>query len=1181
VILLIAVLIVATSVGVVAVARSSVVSRGATDKQVAMSAASSGADLFYAALNSAGNGAFPSATTGAGAACFNGSSQPQVCVDQYPTTLDDSTGAAVTSSSWYTMSSSGLVNCATAPQAITTTCLNFTDVLAPLSSATKGAYTAGSAFEINLQVDAKSNCRVGSWTGSTQTGCALSRVEQRLTPRQFTNYLEFDGSELLDPWLFAQSGGSYPNWYSSCTSSGTLLGDADLANNTTTASGASASVQDTCVVPAYLGPSSYTQVTGSPLGDTTNGPLATNDQTFFTCGTSGNFPSFNGSVQSTNTSSAHPGVVQAYPVPQASSVGTCQSGGSYNTQTVAASPLPQAVSSLASDAASQDVYTPGGGAEEITLAGTSTSSQNYISQLWGTSSTTTNPWPATGVIYVNGNAYVSGTSCSGVTIAASQNIYIVDNVTNGRLLGTAGCNGSVGLVAGGSVVVIPALVGQTCPTTLAAGACSGAATANQIECWVPPNNDGNCQTIQAAVMALGSASGGTINPLTGSLSLPSPSGGACPYSATLLSPYQPNGYWPLSNYSGGGSSLTTPDVSGNSNTGLIQGSPSTWGARTTPQPLACDGTQTVYYAAATGTNTQFIATTNPVSSDQQGSVAVWFKSSAGGSGTLAALDSPSIGFPSSWEAAMYIGTDGKVVASAFNGTTVNSVETSTAYNTGGATSVWHMAVLTFCMAGDPNCSQGISLSVDGALVGTSTTSPAAITGSYYWRFGELGANESAASCGWPDLGTNGGAPADCTQPLTNVGLANIAGFSSVLEPLDIQTLWNAGNAAPDTLGGGMSFYEQGWNADTPPSQGGGSGSSTFTSNGTFTVPTGVGSVSVTVIGATGAAGALATGGTTGTAGAGGLAGDVTGTISGLAPGQTLGVDVANGSSGYTSGGAAGAGGNVGVNRSGAGGAGGGSSAICVTTCSGGALLALGAGGGGGGGADFVSDAGGTGGNAMAAGTQGNPNNGANTGGGAATYSANGAAGTVLGGAGQAGQAGTTTSGGAAGAGNNGGSGAGGGGGGYYGAGGGGGGYYHVGGGGARTETGGGGGGGGDYPQTTAVSGGVTMTTSSATTTSGTPEVLISYSSPKTCVVQSGYTVTTCALVFQGSVTEQFRGAFGDYIPSATSGGAVQTGITKDFSYDPALLSQQPPDELQPYSGAWQRVSTTYTGQLES
>jgi hypothetical protein len=70
----------------------------------------------------------------------------------------------------------------------------------------------------------------------------------------------------------------------------------------------------------------------------------------------------------------------------------------------------------------------------------------------------------------------------------------------------------------------------------------------------------------------------------------------------------------------------------------------------------------------------------------------------------------------------------------------------------------------------------------------------------------------------------------------------------------------------------------------------------------------------------------------------------------------------------------------------------------------------------------------------------------------------------------------------------------------------------------------------------------------------------------------------CALVFEGSIYERFRGAFGTYGTSAT-GPVTDTGILKRFSFDPTLAGDVPPDFFGPVSGGWLRSGASDTAEL--
>ncbi len=236
----------------------------------------------------------------------------------------------------------------------------------------------------------------------------------------------------------------------------------------------------------------------------------------------------------------------------------------------------------------------------------------------------------------------------------------------------------------------------------------------------------------------------------------------------------------------------------------------------------------------------------------------------------------------------------------------------------------------------------------------------------------------------------------------------------------------------------------------------------YSSNGTFVVPTGATSLTVTADGASGAADNLATGG---------LGGEAKATLtgSGLA-GQTLAVNV--GTAGSITGGGGNGGGNGGTGLVAAGGGGGGSNVKLAASV----LVAA----GGGGGAAVINN-GGNGGTSAA--TTGQAGAGLLVGGGAGSISVGGAAGllntfctasAVAGASLQGGNGATTGSA-------------------CFGGGGGGGGY-NGGGGGGNNGGGGGGGGGSAFPASTQVIGSITVTpnTADANTNTGDGQVTISY-----------------------------------------------------------------------------------------
>lgn len=442
VVAIVTVILLACSVVVTAVTSAGKAAHSNSDLQVTQTTAEAAANYFYAALEN---------TPGW---------SPAIQPNQFPGSMFSGYSAG----SWVEISGAGLTSCPS-PQA---TCVSFADSLQQLPySAPGGAATA--PFAVALQVDVRANCRFAG-----AHGCAVSRLVERITPIQYLDYLDFTGSQLLDPALATQGSETYATWFSDCTNGGTGGTTTPLADSAVVA-GANAAQ---CPIPAYVGPTAYA------ASDQISGPVGTNDSTIYVCGTADSAagqPSFTVPPQAT---SATP--TAEYPLPSLTSPAGC-SGTAPAGTSVAATPLPTSTSNLAAIAAAQDTYST---STTLVLNGTSSAS-SY------TANGVTKPWPATGVIYVDGDVHVKGTVCEPVTVAAAGSVYIDGNLSYS-------CSAaSTGLIADNAVVVQPTI-----------------GASNQITCWASPV-DGQCMTVDAAVMALGDsdlpASSGT--PLGGSFYL--------------------------------------------------------------------------------------------------------------------------------------------------------------------------------------------------------------------------------------------------------------------------------------------------------------------------------------------------------------------------------------------------------------------------------------------------------------------------------------------------------------------------------------------------------------------------------------------------------------------------------------------------------------------------------------
>ena len=818
VIILSTVILAATALTVVSVAATSTQSTYVVSKQVAQATAQTGADIFSSALNTTSATSFPGTSC---TALFDGTTG---CSDIFPPTL------AANPQTWYQVGPTGLTACPAAGTAAAaqTTCILYSDQLNQL--AYSGPTAGTSPFVVNLQVTVRTNCKSATSASWSSAGCAYSRLETRLQPRQFTNYLEYTNSELLDPSLVANAYSTYDSWYATCAPGGVPLDDVTAKNAG-------------CPVPDYLAnPASNNQ----QAGDIINGPLATNDSTIYWC----NSADATTSVPP-QASSASPTTEDVSPLSSGINGQTLCTGPAPTGQQRGKSQLPISATSLSSDAAAGDTYQ---GNTFINLCGmyngNKASSYQSGSGTYASAgsafngdtcasggSMTTNNWPATGVIYVNGNAYVSGQACSGVTIAASGSIYIVNHLTSERLNGSSTlCTGSIGLVATHSVVVEPALVGQTCPSQ---GQCYGQASSQQIQCWpttitladgTSTQSVSSCEEVDAAIMALGYSGGN---------SLPDPTAvqnTSCPFDATVEK-YVPSssgssviGYWPFSSAttSTSGSTSTSSDISGNANAATLNTGASVNG--TTTSPISCNvgsSDSALSFGSSGGNVTTSDSALSGVQ-EQQGTIGLWVQmATAGSTGMLAGLGSPQTNSGYGDQLGLYIGPNGTPV---FSG---NSHNQSGALSGDAMTSLsgnphllddgqWHFLVASWCggtsalaAAGTASCQPGTELFLDGKQVASSSTSiwPSVLGGANYgWMFGANQLSTGASCPGWPGTGTS-----DCTMQLgPGVNISRAFASGTALNSTEVFNLDNAAVDASSAVGQGGSFSLDGWNSLTPP-----------------------------------------------------------------------------------------------------------------------------------------------------------------------------------------------------------------------------------------------------------------------------------------------------------------------------------------------------------------------------
>jgi hypothetical protein len=147
---------------------------------------------------------------------------------------------------------------------------------------------------------------------------------------------------------------------------------------------------------------------------------------------------------------------------------------------------------------------------------------------------------------------------------------------------------------------------------------------------------------------------------------------------------------------------------------------------------------------------------------------VWFKTST--SGTLLGFTNTSTTIsPTSWDRMLWVDPTGHVVFGASNGTRIEVVSPAATY----ANNAWHLA------AGTVN-SSGMTLTIDGAVVATTTSLKSATSYSGYWH------------AGWDNVTTSWSDPP--TNPYFTGLLANAAIFPR-LTTAQISALYGAGSQA--------------------------------------------------------------------------------------------------------------------------------------------------------------------------------------------------------------------------------------------------------------------------------------------------------------------------------------------------------------------------------------------------
>ncbi|MGD0386339.1 MAG: LamG-like jellyroll fold domain-containing protein [Solirubrobacteraceae bacterium] len=222
----------------------------------------------------------------------------------------------------------------------------------------------------------------------------------------------------------------------------------------------------------------------------------------------------------------------------------------------------------------------------------------------------------------------------------------------------------------------------------------------------------------------------------------------------------PSEFWPLQS-----ASTTTnlpyvgslPDVSGNNDLGTPEGgvTPSDDG------PFVSDGA--MYFDGASTSKVE-TATSN-AALPASWSVAAWFRAPSGLStgGTILSFDTAQAGGGSGHDPLVWMDNSGKIVVGTYAGGQKEATS-SVAYNTG----TWYFLVATVSSTG------GLSLYIDGSLVGSNAAGTAGGTSGGYWIIGY------GDDSGWTDVPSN----------LYWTGqLAHVAYFPSTLSSGAVTTLY--------------------------------------------------------------------------------------------------------------------------------------------------------------------------------------------------------------------------------------------------------------------------------------------------------------------------------------------------------------------------------------------------------
>jgi hypothetical protein len=242
------------------------------------------------------------------------------------------------------------------------------------------------------------------------------------------------------------------------------------------------------------------------------------------------------------------------------------------------------------------------------------------------------------------------------------------------------------------------------------------------------------------------------------------------YDATVNS-LSPSFFWPLNDPAG---STSAQDLSGNGFTGVYETSGVVPGATTGPIAGSSDTAPTF------DGNTGLVSSANAVNDPQGFTIEGWFETSTKEGGKIVGFGNSQTGSSSNYDRHLYMMNDGQLVFGVWTGQT-ETIETPDAYNDGQ----WHF----FVASQDPT--NGMSLYVDGQLVGTNaTTSAQAYAG--YWRVGGDNLN------GW-NLDPWGSNSQGTTEPLSYYfggSIADVAEFPYALSEAQVQQEYAAALYAP-------------------------------------------------------------------------------------------------------------------------------------------------------------------------------------------------------------------------------------------------------------------------------------------------------------------------------------------------------------------------------------------------